>query len=722
MAAALCGTGIASSQSLSYSTYLGGEGSDVVTAVAADAAGNVYLGGYTNSTGFAAAAQVHSNVIAAACGGDENPYRCFDAFVARLDPTGKKVEWISLLGGSGDDFPTTIALDGEGNIFVAGYTNSPDLPGATGVPAGGSCGSAPCFDAFVARLEATGATWSRVMRLGGTGDDWAQALAVDASGDIAMAGTTTSADFPVTNAFQPDWRGGATESFVARFDWEGRLLFASFLGGSGDDSATSVMLTSGGEIMVAGSSNSPDLPATGPGYSGGTCGALASTFPCRDAFIARIVPGGPTLEALAYLGGTGDDEAHGLALDSEDRPTIVGTTTSQDFPVTGGAFQTSGDGFSTEAFVVRLDSSVSWPLYATYLGGAGADAAAGVAVDTSGRAYVAGTTYGSGFPVTTSLQASPGNFYDAYLSVLNPSGTGLESSVRLGGASHDRLHGVALDAYGNAILAGETFSADFPVARAAQPGFAGGSFDGFAARIALGGAAALYSPVSHLEFGEQRVSTTSSPQSLEITNVGGGELEIEDIATAGDFVVAGECPVVRPGEGCSMWVSFAPSARGASEGTLTLAHNGRGGTSRWMLAGTGVAPEILLSADRLSFEPQLVGTESRPRDLTLTNAGTASLELSGISTSGDFAQTNDCPASIPVAGSCKIQVRFAPTAVGAQEGSLAVRNGLPEETRRALLAGSGGDFKLITDAGERTVAAGESAVFALTAVPLGVLR
>lgn len=718
---------IAAGVPLAYSTYFGGSSSDIVTAVTADAAGNLYLAGYTNSADLPQAGPTLSSPTPGACGGDENAYTCFDAFIAKLDPTGQRLIFLAYLGGSGDDYATSIAVDGNANVYITGYTNSVDLPTTSAVQpthAGDVCGpeAGPCFDAFVAKLNSDGSSWTYVTYLGGGGDDLAQAIAVDGAGSAVITGTTTSRNFPTRRALQSDWGGGETESFIAKFGSSGlQLEFATYLGGSGDDFSTGVVLSAGGDIYLAGYTNSPDLRVTDslqPADAGGICGALESTFPCFDAYVARLAPDGSTFKYMTYLGGTGGDYAKGIAVDGTGVATVVGMTTSQDFPVTFGAFQTAGGGSQTDAFVARLGPSGTSLIYSTYLGGKGPESAEAVAVEAGGRAFIAGTTYGGGFPVMNPSGAA-GGFYDVFLAVLNEDGTGLDFSTKLGGAGNDKAHGVALDRFGNAYLAVETFSTDFSTARALQPNYGGGAFDGAIAKFALGEFPVLHAVPSSIDFGKQHVETRSDPHSVVFTNIGAGELDMESFETSGDFEVSGECASLAPGGSCSIELVFAPWSKGQQAGLLNVIHNGLGEMAQLELTGEGIAPEIHLSAGAVHFDRQLVGTESGPQDIALTNSGTAALKLSEIRTTGDFIESNDCPSTIPVDGRCTIHVTFSPTMPGDRSGSLAVANSLPEETRLALLTGSGTDFDLITPKEEIAVSAGGSATVAIKIAPGG---
>jgi hypothetical protein len=714
---------VSASSALSYSTYLGGSGLDIATGVAVDDSGNLYVTGYTNSPDLPVKNAAQPAPGGGTCGRD-NTYPCFDAFVLKLDPAGQKVIYATYFGGSGEDCATGIAIDSEGNAYITGYTNSPDLPvinAFQGRPGGGSCGNAACLDAFVMKLNAAGSQIVYSTYLGGSSDDAAQGIAVDAAGNAVVTGFTASADFPARAAMFGSWAGGY-DAFVSKLSSSGDLLFSTFLGGAGNDFGTAVATDAAGNIWTAGSTNSADLPSVSAvqnAYASGTCGALTSTYACFDAYVARLAADGARFDYLTYLGGSGGDYAYGLAVDATGSAYATGMTTSQDFLVTFHAFQTSGGGNNTDAFITRLDPSGASMVHSTYLGGFGPELANSVAVDAVGRAFVAGYTYGSDLPLTNPTQSITGGFYDAFLAVLDDAGTALEFSTYLGGTGNDKGRAVAVDRFGNAYVAGETFSSDFPVVRALQPGYAGGSFDAFITKVALGDGPALHLSNDSIDFGAERVGTSSVPHWLTVTNIGGDELAFESVQATGDFLVSNDCFPLAPGTSCELALRFSPSAAGERTGGLTISHNGAEQVSGVLLRGVGLAPEISLSASSVSFGHQLVGTESAPQEVKLTNSGTASLELSGISVSGEFMQSNDCPAIVAVEQSCTISLMFTPTAAGERAGGLAVTNRFPEETRTASLFGIGTDFSLSASPGAAAVVAGESASFTLTVTPAG---
>ncbi len=271
------------------------------------------------------------------------------------------------------------------------------------------------------------------------------------------------------------------------------LSYASYLGGSGDEtgSGTSIAVDSFGNAYVAGTTASIDFPVTEAGYQkkfGGESPGCTSLngFACGDAFVTKINATGTALVYSTYLGGSSDDDAYGIALDSSGSAYISGYTASTDFPTTPGAFQTAFGGTTGgcnqfvpcgDAFVAKLDPTGSKLIYSTYLGGSGWDYSEGVAVDAFGNAYVTGNTGSANFPTTpgafqTAYTAgntcfgANGGFRactEAFVTKLNATGTGLLYSTYLGAFGSDDIgNDITVDHFGHAYVAGQTISTQFP--------------------------------------------------------------------------------------------------------------------------------------------------------------------------------------------------------------------------------------------------------------------
>ncbi|HUX09060.1 MAG TPA: SBBP repeat-containing protein, partial [Terriglobia bacterium] len=404
---------------LSYSTYLGGADYNYATGIAVDSSGDTYVTGYTSSIDFPVSGGVQGTFAGGSCDTEVNTAPCFDAFISKLNPQGTGLVYSTYLGGSGDDRGVRVAVDASGQAYVAGFTDSLDFPTANplqGANGGGACGTtaypAPCYDAFVAKLSASGSSLVYSTYLGGTGDDFTSGIAADSNGNAYVSGLTAGPNFPVTyGSFQTGYGGGPFDGFVAKINPTGSaLVYSTYLGGSQEDHASDIVLDSSGDAFLTGQTNSANFPVHGgfqPQYTAASCGSALSNFPCFESFVAKLNPAGSALVYSSFLGGTAGSYGSSIALDASGAAYVTGWTTSSDFPVTQGAFDTTWGG-SNEVFVAKIAPAGDAINYATYLGSINPDQANAIAVDSSGNAYVAGFAYGAKFPVASPLQAASG--------------------------------------------------------------------------------------------------------------------------------------------------------------------------------------------------------------------------------------------------------------------------------------------------------------------------
>jgi hypothetical protein len=443
---------------LSFSTYLGGSDVDEGSAIAVDGSGNVYVAGITDSTNFPLLSSLQPGLT----GGQQ------EAFVVKLDPTGKLV-YSTLLGGGGQNNSTSIAVDTAGNAFIAGFTDSVDFPTKSGVQAA----KKGAVNSFVTKLSPTGALVYSTY-LGGGDTDAATSIAIDGSGNACIAGTTTSADFPTVNAAQTS-PGGLADAFVARLDpTGGKLIYSTYLGGSSDDLAAGIAVDPAGNAYITGITASHNFPTASALQAAHGSGVF-------DAFVTKLDQTG-RLVYSTYLGGSGADNGVRIAVDSAGSAYVTGDTASPNFP-TVAPLQPALAGTS-DAFLAKLNPAGSALVYSTYLGGSGIDGGMGIAVEPGGSAYVTGFTNSTNFPTANPIQAKyGGDPYDAFIARVSPSGSALEYSTYLGGGNLDSGLGLACDAAGNAYVMGLTASTNFPTAIPLQAGYGGGASDVFVAKI-----------------------------------------------------------------------------------------------------------------------------------------------------------------------------------------------------------------------------------------------
>ncbi len=442
---------------VSYSSYLGGHGESAATAVAADSSGNVYLTGWTDSIDFPIAGALQGRNAGSV-----------DAFVAKLNAAGNTLLYATYIGGSGEDRGLGIAVDGSGNAYVTGFTTSTDFP--TSLPMQSRL--LGTRDAFVLKLNALGNALTFSTYLGGTVAENGNAIALDPQGNAYVAGDTTSYDFPTRVPFQAS-NNGRQDAFVAKISPSGALLYATYLGGNGDDRATAIAVDASGSAYLTGSTFSNNFP---------TLSAFqAITGGGQDAFVTKLSPSGSSLVYSTYLGGSGGaagapEAGTGIAVDAQGNAFIAGMTSSMNFPVVA-AFQPVMGGGTENAFLSKLNPLGTALVYSTYFGGSTLDYANAVAVDAAGNAYVAGLTGSTDLPLAFPLQATLAGGYDAFVFTLNAAGSALNFSTYYGGAGLDSANGIALDRSGNVYVAGETLSPDFPIAGGVQSsnlGYIGG--------------------------------------------------------------------------------------------------------------------------------------------------------------------------------------------------------------------------------------------------------
>jgi plastocyanin len=383
----------AAGSALVYSTYLGGSGDDGGYGIAVDASGNAYVTGGTTSINFPTV-----NALQAANGGGT------DVFVAKLNASGSALLYSTYLGGGGNDGGYGIAVDTSGNAYVTGFTSSTNFPTANPLQATYGGGTS---DAFVAKLNPAGSALVYSTYLGGSGDDQGLfGIAVDASGTAYVTGTTSSTNFPTANPLQAAYGGGSSNAFVAKLNPTGSaFVYSTYLGGSGGDAGHCIAADASGNAYVAGhtfSTNFPTANALQAAYGGGT-----------DAFVAKLNPAGSALIYSTYLGGSGQDQGSGIAVDASGNAYVTGYTFSTNFPTANPLQAAYGGNYN--AFVAKLNAAGSALVYSTYLGGSGGDQGQGIALDASGNAYVTGITQSTNFPTANPFQAVFGGAFDAFV-------------------------------------------------------------------------------------------------------------------------------------------------------------------------------------------------------------------------------------------------------------------------------------------------------------------
>jgi hypothetical protein len=751
---------------LDYSTYLGGSGAENTTlpvGIAVDSAGDAFVVGDTFSANFPTTAN----------GFTPGPLtgNLGASFVAELNPTGTQLLYSTYLTGSttnASDGATSVAVDTTGKVYVTGITLTAGFPSKNPITVpltfaadttNGTC--------FVTELDPTQSGPNSLVfstYMGGTnGMDLANGIAVDANGNIYVAGQTFSTDFPVVNGvtFNPVNTNNASGSaFLSRINpATSTLVYSTYLSGNAVNAASDP--TIGGEnaygVAVDGSNNAY--------VTGGTTSNNASGFPSSananepappaanvtgSAFVTKVNTAGNGTASLVYstyIAGSTQETGYGIALGPNNIAYVTGLTKSGDFPFTAGAFDTSGPG-NGKAFLVLVDTTnavVGNPLtpfrYATFLGGTTGNVGYGIKVDGNGNVYIAGTTTSLDFPGTNAgtgtllggFQTTRSNpFGTPFIAKLLPTigGSGANDllySTYFGGTGNgggpDQAYGIAIDSASppNAYITGQTFSADMPVTGAGSPppppfqANIGGAPDSFVAKLSLIPTLAVSpGPGTTLAFGTVLIGTTSPAQTVTLTNNTNAAIAFTSaIAYTGnppaappvqstDYLVTNTCGAsIAAGASCTVSVKFKPSVVGAEPGTLVVADADSTSPQNFVLSGTGAnpTPVVVLAPTSLTFSSQLLNTTSAAQTVTLTNSGTGPLTINSIAASGDFAETSTgatacpiSPATLPAtAGSntCTISVTFTPTATGTRPGTLTITDNASGSPHTVALTGTG---------------------------------
>jgi hypothetical protein len=585
-----------------------------------------------------------------------------------IDPV---LSYATYLGGTGQDAAYGIAVDSNGNDYVAGSTTFPDFPITAGSFQTSFKGGVQ-GDAFISKLSADGSTLLYSTFLGGSGPyqgNGATGIAVDNSGSAYVTGVTSAVDFPTVNPFQGPVNGGGAGVFVTKLNPTGSaLVYSTYLGGLINGYANGIAVSSSGNAYVTGYTTSPDFPTTAGSFQPIVPPPTGSQY---DAFVSEFTANGSALVYSTYLTGSGGSRGNGIAVDSAGSAYITGVAFSSDFPRAGSLQFPCGG-----AFITKLSPDGSTLAYSTCLGTGSGGA---IAVDSSGAAYATGTTQvngGGSFPTTPgAFQTSPLGFENAFVTKLDSAGSALEYSTYLSGGyvNFGEFFGdqsgtaIVVDASGDAYVGGWTWNApNFPVANPIQStnyntgcsgneNSTGSCGRAFITEFNPTGSALLFSTF----FGG---SLNQGATGIALDSVGNiyfaGETTSTDLPTLG---------ALQP--------AFA------------------GGMSDAFVAKIAAAdsPAVSLSPIGLTFSDQAISTSASAQTITLRNMGSGSLTISNIQASGDYAQTNTCGSSVAGGSNCSISVTFTPVVTGTRTGSLTITDNASGSPHTLALTGTGVD-------------------------------
>jgi hypothetical protein len=454
---------------LSYSTFLGGDKTDIGRDIAVDAAGNAYVTGYSDK---ATGAQIPFPTVVGAYQTINNGDN--DVFVTKLNPTGTAILYSTFIGGQNNDQSNAIKIDASGNAYITGFTanvaSGTSYPTTTGafqrVYKGGD-------EAFVTKLNAGGSALVYSTLLGGKNEDHGNGIAIDADGNAYVTGYTnksTSAPFfPTTaGAFQTAYVEG-DEVFVTKVAPNGAsLVYSTYITSSNKTRGHDIAVDAGGNAYITGVGAHVGAGTHYPT----TAGAFQTSYNGGDeVIVTKLNSSGSGLIYSTLLGGNNADQGNAIAVDADGNAYITGIASnvaaSTPFPTTAGAFQTTYKG-SDEVFVTKLNASGNALVYSTLIGGDNQDQGNAIAIDATGAAYITGSTLDAtlDYPVTfDAVDAIPNGQQDVFVTRLNPAGSTLLYSTFLGGSQVDIGNGIAVSSSHDVFITGSTEdgTTDYPV-------------------------------------------------------------------------------------------------------------------------------------------------------------------------------------------------------------------------------------------------------------------
>jgi hypothetical protein len=617
-----------------------------------------------------------------------------------IDPS-LSVTYASFLGGSGNEAASSIALDSAGNVYIGGTTNAPGSfsePSTATVGPGIGSGSSANTEYFVAKINPNASGGSSLVYLtfiGGSSSQAGGLIGVDGSGDIAITGTTTSPDFPVTDG--STLTSGSNDATVSEIDPTGStLIFSTIFGGSGTESQYGpggIAIDAQGRIYIASDTNSQDLLVTAGVFQAAFAGTSS------DGFVAIFQPGAsPDLAYCSYLGTNASAQVGvgGVAMDASGNAYIAGFSSNAQngFP-TKNAFQTAYGGGSSDAFLMKIfpgGQGAADVIYATLLGGSGLDEALAVAVDDSipANAYVTGTTQSKNFPTNGANAPYQSSLHvnataNAFLSVIaqNPS-TGMATlaySTYIGGSANDAGLGVTAAAFNSVYITGAAKSWDFPWHDNLQP--FNGSSDGFVAKFdpsAAGAASSLYAtPLG----GTAPPGVTVTAAASAIAADAFGDVYVAGQTTAADFPTA-----LTTGGAMNGFQPICASCQNypATADAFLVA----------LQESAASQPSLYFNVGSVVFPAQPAGTQNAPQPVAVHNGGETSLAITSLQITGpnssDFSLIGPAACktqAIPTGGECSFEVGFVPSTTGPEEAVVSFTDNAPGSPQVLELVGAG---------------------------------
>jgi hypothetical protein len=446
-----------------YCTLLGGTSGEDATKASFDNEGNTILIGQTHSDDF----PVTDNAIQSSYGGGD-----WDAFVAKFSPSGELL-YATYLGGNSYEHITSVNVDSENNIIVAGVTFSSGFPTTSDAFQPSSAGAG---DGFITKIAPNGTLLYSTF-FGGTGEDWIYGMEFDASGNYMFGGHTRSTGLGTAGAFQTTLRGGA-DVFIARLSADGttKQMF-SYVGGTGIEYGWTMTTDSSYNYIISGITSSTNYPVTPNAFQ-------SSPTAHGDAILSKLSYNGSLLLYSTLVGGNDEDLGLGIDVDSAGCILLTGYTESDNL-VVENAMQSSFGGGSADIYLAKFNST-GFLQFLTYLGGNETDYAWDLRVNPDDEIVIVGRTSSSNYPAHDCLNDTFSGAFDAVATMVSSDGQTIIASSFIGGFGVDIGEGIAIDAEGNVVITGRTASANFPVTAGAYQDENAGSTDVFVCHTAFG--------------------------------------------------------------------------------------------------------------------------------------------------------------------------------------------------------------------------------------------
>ena len=695
---------------LDFATAFGpNDNQSLLSDVVLDATGNIYVTGMTCDTNYPTTAGVLQPN-----GGSNTANICGDVVVTKLDPTASTLLYSTYIGSqTGLEFGARLLVDTAGEVTLGGTTSSSDFPTTAGAfqqslpvtncvynPLGGTY---PCAHGFLLKLSADGSTLVYSTLLGGERFDAILSIAKDSHSNTYVTGGTNSVHFPTAGTpYSTTYGGGTCEQghspcsdvFVAEFNSDGTQLLAStYIPGNDDDFAGAIAIDTLDNVYVAGTTFSANYPHT----AGVVQPAHAGTTEQGDVFVSKLPPSLSSLTYSTFLGGTSDDFAVALRVDSTGAVYVTGSTDSSDFPVTAGAYQTAYkgpapaqancpstldssliDGFVTcgDAFLAKLNPNATALTFATFLGGSASDFAYNLAIDSAKNVWLFGNTNSTDFPYTSDAYFTT-NGSGLFLSEIKTDGSALLFSTPLSQQSSSGLAlGITVDPTDNVVVAGQGTISSTPGSYNFN---SGGQI--FVMKFSPGTARpGIQLSANSLSFAPPAVVTAvnsaSAPQSVTLTNNGTGILHLAISVvppfgvTTPPFSESDNCgSSLAAGANCTISAVFQPTTAAFNQGTnIQINSDAPNSPQSISLNGSsGIIESASFTPPTLAFPGQAPGTTSAAQTSNLNNSATSANSffvrptgnpvIGGANASDFQVDTSLCSTAV---NSCLLTVSFKP--------------------------------------------------------------